>query len=135
MLRMDDVSERVIIILTVPVTHLYDDLGNTESTPEKAEAIAIIKRCKKNNNEYKSLSEDNQDILLAILQEYRNTCDTGIVGKPEVQLQDIRTTLDSVGREVCICTVHPAVLTDSYIEVIKSSSTQQVRVYRPWGMK
>ena len=125
-LRMDNVSEHVIIILTVPVTHLYKDLGNTESTPEKAEAIVIIERCKKNNDKYKSLSEDDQDILLAILQKYRDTCDTGIVGKPKVQLQDIWTTLDSVGREVCICTVHPAVLTDSYIEVIKSSSMQQV---------
>jgi hypothetical protein len=44
---------------------------------------------------------------VALLQENRDTRDTGIVGKPQVQLQDIRTTMDKVVVEVRVRTILP----------------------------
>ena len=79
---------------------LYNTLGNVEDTPEKANAIDIIERCKHSSNDYKTLSEDDQGVLLAILQENCDARDTGVIGKPQVQLQDIQTTMDKVAVEV-----------------------------------
>lgn len=99
--RTGDVSEHLpFLIYFRLLTQLYNTLGNVEDTPEKASAIDIIERCKQSSNDYKTLSEDDQGVLLTLLQENHDTRDTGVVGKPQVQLQDIRTTMDKVAVEV-----------------------------------
>ncbi|KAI0245000.1 hypothetical protein BJV78DRAFT_1159290 [Lactifluus subvellereus] len=64
-----------------------------------AEAVRIVKDSEKNEDEYRSLSESDQAILIALLQGDRDQRDTGIVGKSQLRLHDIRTTMEKVDTE------------------------------------
>lgn len=93
----------------------HDVLGNADDSPERAEAIRIIRESRQNGGGYKSLLEADQGALLALLQENRDARETGVVGKPQIQLQDIRLTMEKVNTEVrlvlCICSI---VLADTF---------------------
>ena len=90
------------IICFSALIYLVYILGNAEAHSEKVTAIGIIERCKQSGDEYKTLSETDQEVLLALLQENHAKQDKGIIGKPNVAQQDIQTTMDHVTREVCI---------------------------------
>jgi hypothetical protein len=76
-------------------------LGNADNSPKRAEAIRIIWKSRQNGGDYKTISKVDQGALLALLQESRDMQETGIVGQPQIQLQDIRTTMEKVNTEVC----------------------------------
>jgi hypothetical protein len=73
-----------------------------------ADAIQIMNELKQNkdSNGYKSLSKDDQDTLITLLQEDRDRRDTGVVGKRNLNVQDIRSTMERIGDEVS----HPSAL-------------------------
>ncbi|KAH9953265.1 hypothetical protein BGW80DRAFT_1259398 [Lactifluus volemus] len=67
-----------------------------------ADAIRIMNELKQNkdSNGYKSLSKDDQDTLITLLQEDRDRRDTGVVGKRNLNAQDIRSTMERIGDEL-----------------------------------
>jgi hypothetical protein len=82
-------------------THPNSPFPGTESDGEQiAEAVRIIKDSEKNKDEYKSLSGNDQAKLIALLQGDRDQRETGIVGKTQLRLHDIRTTMEKVEIEV-----------------------------------
>jgi hypothetical protein len=74
--------------------------GKESDGGQIAEAVRIIKDSKKNKDEYKSLSEHDQATLVALLQGDRDQRDTGIVGKSQLRLHDVCTTMEKVDAEV-----------------------------------
>jgi hypothetical protein len=64
-------------------------LGNVDDSPKRAEAISIIQKSRQNGGDYKTVSKVDQGALLALLQESCDMWETGIVGQPQIQLQDI----------------------------------------------
>ncbi|KAI0247021.1 hypothetical protein BJV78DRAFT_1285900 [Lactifluus subvellereus] len=73
----------------------------TESDGEQiAEAVHIIKDSEKNKDKYKSLSRNDQAKLIALLQGNRDQRETGIVGKSQLRLHDICTTMEKVEIEL-----------------------------------
>ncbi|KAH9955333.1 hypothetical protein BGW80DRAFT_1258233 [Lactifluus volemus] len=82
------------------LARIEDGRWNVEEHPEKIGVIGIIEKCKQSGSDYKSLSEADQEVLLALLQENRDKRDTGIVGKPSVAQQDIRTSLDHITQKL-----------------------------------
>jgi len=78
--------------------------GKEGDGPERAEAIRIVQECRRSSGDCTTFSEAGQAALVTVLQDNRNTREreTGIVGKPQVQLQDIRTTMDKIAAEVSV---------------------------------
>jgi hypothetical protein len=79
----------------------YDALGNVDDSPERVEAIRIIQKSRQNGRDYKTVSKVDQGALLALLQESHDVRETGIIGQPQIQLQDIQTMMEKVNMEVC----------------------------------
>jgi hypothetical protein len=75
-------------------------LGNADDSPERVEAIHIIRKSRQNGGDYKTVLKVDQGALLALLQESHDMRETGIVGQPQIQLQDIQTTMEKVNTEV-----------------------------------
>jgi hypothetical protein len=86
-------------IAAVALTPLFS--GTEADGGQIAEAVRIINNSKDNKDEYKSLSGDDQAILIALLQADRDKRDMGVVGKSQLRLHDIRTTIKKVNIEVC----------------------------------
>ncbi|KAA1471646.1 hypothetical protein DENSPDRAFT_880658 [Dentipellis sp. KUC8613] len=63
-------------------------------------AIEIITRVRDAGNSYQDLSQDDKDLLISLLEAHRKACDTGVVGNTQLQMQDIRTTLEKVRVEL-----------------------------------
>ncbi|KAI0245242.1 hypothetical protein BJV78DRAFT_1158872 [Lactifluus subvellereus] len=57
-------------------------------------------RWTESDDEYKSLSRNDQAKLIALLQGDRDQRETGIVGKSQLRLHDIRTTMEKVEIEL-----------------------------------
>ncbi|KAI0246008.1 hypothetical protein BJV78DRAFT_1286850 [Lactifluus subvellereus] len=74
--------------------------GTESDGGQIAEAVRIIKNSEKNQDEYKSLSRDDQATLIALLQGDRDQRETGIVGKSQLRLHDICTTMEKVDTEL-----------------------------------
>ena len=108
-LKMGDVS---VLIHSPQYFHLHFLSSGKESDGGHiADAVRIIKDSKENKDDYKSLSKNDQATLIALLQSNREQRDTGIVGKSQLRLHDVRTTMEKVDIEVSCPSVSP--LTDS----------------------
>ncbi|KAI0246838.1 hypothetical protein BJV78DRAFT_1286066 [Lactifluus subvellereus] len=77
-----------------------DERWTESDSGQIAEAVHIIKDSEKNQDEYKSLSRDDQATLIALLQGDRDQRETGIVGKSQLRLHDIHTTMEKVDTEL-----------------------------------
>jgi hypothetical protein len=91
-------------IATFVLTPLFP--GTEADGGQIAEAVRIINDTKNNSDEYKTLSQDDQETLIMLLQEDRDQKETGVVGKPQLRLHDIRTTMEKVHIEVCSLSLH-----------------------------
>lgn len=106
----------VLVVLVVILVLKGVILGHVNDSPERAEAIRIIQQSRRDGGDYKNLSKADQGTLLALLQENRDARETVIIGKPQLQHQDIRTTMVNVNTEVFLVQrIHPTVLPDIYI--------------------
>jgi hypothetical protein len=78
--------------------------GKDDDGPERAEAVRIVQACSRNGGDCRTLSESDQAVLVALLQDNRSAREgeTGIAGNPQIQLQDIRTTMDKIAAEVSL---------------------------------
>jgi hypothetical protein len=70
------------------------------------DAIQIINKLKQSNDDYKSLSKDNQATLITLLQEDHDRRDMGVIGKTYLKAHDIRVTMEWVSDKVS----HPSAL-------------------------
>ena len=80
--------------------------GNEGDGALITDAIRIINELKQSNDDYKSLSKDDQATLITLLQEDRDRRDTGVIGKTHLKAHDIRATMERVSDEVS----HPSAL-------------------------
>ena len=81
-------------------------LGNEADGMLIANAIWIVNELKESNDNYKSLSKDDQATLIMLLQENCDHRDMGIIGKTHLKAHDIQATMEWVSDEVS----HPSAL-------------------------
>jgi hypothetical protein len=75
---------------------------SSDADPRHAQAISVVKHIQDTKGTHKDLTEEEGDLLNSLLEADRIAKDTGIVGKPMLQLHDVRTTMDKVGTEVSV---------------------------------
>jgi hypothetical protein len=75
-----------------------------DHSPERPEAIRIVQECRRSSVDCTTFSEAGQATLVTVPQDNCNTREreTDIVGEPQVQPQDIRTSIDKIAAEVSV---------------------------------
>jgi hypothetical protein len=78
--------------------------GKEHGGSERAEVVRIVQAYKRRGGDYRTLSEADQAALVALLRNNRKSreCEADIIEGSQVQLQDIRITIEKITTEVSV---------------------------------